>query len=117
MADLYKKKAIELAKKIVRQKGYCEWCGKTPTKPGFLHGSHIMSVRYANTAADLDNILCLCYYCHMYRWHKNPFESTEWFNTKWPGRYDELNKKAQKIDKTLDFRTIYNQLKILDTTI
>jgi hypothetical protein len=112
----YRKKAIELAKKIVREKvNQCQWCGKLPDRPGFLQGAHIMSVRFNATAADPENIMCLCYYCHLYRWHKNPFESVDWFKSKWPGRYEKLNAKAQKITKykESDWQGIYDDLLLI----
>lgn len=53
----------------------CEWCGKS----GILHIAHILPkgchprLRYQR-----DNVLLLCYYCHMERAHKNPLEFVEW---------------------------------------
>jgi hypothetical protein len=48
----------------------------------------------------------------MYRWHKNPFESVEWFKKQWPGRYELLNKKAQAVTryKDSDWQEIYENL-------
>lgn len=107
----YKKKSIELAKRIVREREKrCQWCGRTE---GVLHGAHIISVRFAATAARTDNILCLCYRCHFFKWHANPMETATWFNSQWPGRYDTLNQTAQAVTKYTqdDWQNIYMKLK------
>lgn len=110
---LWKKKAIEKAKLITRKKGYCEKCGK---RAKILHGSHVLSVRHDATAADLDNIMCMCYFCHIRWWHQYPMEASEWFKAKWPGRYERLESKIQNHTKKmlrftdLDWKKIYDSL-------
>lgn len=90
----YRKKSIELAKKIVRSKGVCEYCGKTE---GQMQGSHVFNERgYSLTAADLNNIVCLCATCHKWgrhAWHKGP-EVIVWFFLTHTKRYKELEIKA-----------------------
>ena len=109
----YKKKAIELAKKIVRLQGYCDKCGSTTRR---LHGSHVFSVRHAATAADIDNIICLCAYDHVFSkdsWHSEPMENAEWFKSKYPGRYERLLKKSQELCNYIqeDWKRKYEDLK------
>ena len=64
-----------------------------------MHGSHILSVgAYPAMAAELDNILCLCAGCHKMNgdsWHNEPLENNDWFEKKFPGRKEQLYKKAQ----------------------
>ncbi len=112
----YKKKAIELAKKIVRSQGYCDKCGSTTRQ---LHGSHVFSVRHEATAADLNNIICLCAYCHVLSkdsWHEEPIENAEWFKKKWPGRFERLLKKSQELCNFTqeDWKLLYEDLKMYE---
>ena len=110
----YKKKAIELAKKIVRSQGYCDKCGSTTRQ---LHGSHVFSVRHEATAADLSNIICLCAYCHVFSkdsWHEEPIENAEWFKKKYPGRYEQLKEKINNHEKYIDWEGIYADLKLIE---
>lgn len=89
----YKEKAITLAKRIVREREKrCQWCGRTD---GVLHGAHIISVRYSATAADTNNILCLCYRCHFYKWHSDPDEAITWFDSQFPGKREKLRRQAE----------------------
>lgn len=116
MPNLKRKKAIELAKKITRQKGICVKCGRRKVDGWQIQGAHIFPVRYGNTAADLENILPLCSYCHIFAkdsWHDSPLENWEWFNEKYPGRYEKLKEKAYRLDKP-DWDAIYNSLKELE---
>jgi heterodisulfide reductase subunit B len=99
-----RKKCVTLAKKIVREiAGYkCVKCGRgEPINQ--TQGSHIYPEgRYVSMSADLDNILCLCAGCHMWSndsWHESPLQAAAWFNTKYPGMYEILNKRAQKTVK------------------
>lgn len=108
-----KKKCIELAKKITRLKGVCEKCGRSDRQ---LHGAHVLSVRHELTAADLDNIICLCAWCHKFSpdsWHEEPLENADWFNSKWPGRYEQLLKKANGPKEIIDWERIHAELKVV----
>lgn len=108
----WKKKCIELAKKIVRSKGKCEWCGKT-SKESQLHGSHIYSVRNEATCAMIENILCLCAYCHLHKWHEQPVEAWDWFDKKFPDRRKKLRRLSDSVVKygVSDWKRIYEELK------
>lgn len=90
-----KGKAVDEAKLIAKLRaGYkCEKCPKTKEDGWQMHGAHIIPVGYNGTAADPDNILCLCATCHSMgkdSSHQNPIPFSNWFNEKFPGRYDEL---------------------------
>lgn len=106
----WRKKAMKLAKEIVRSKGYCEWCKR---ENRLLHGAHIISARKTPTCADLDNIISLCYNCHLHKWHGGPWEAIEgkqWFETTWPGRYQRLKAKSETNGKGLDFESMHKEL-------
>jgi hypothetical protein len=94
----WRKKAIDLAKKIVRKTiNECEWCGKKDRK---MDGAHIIPVRFAAVAADLDNILCLCASCHTLSsnsCHENPVLFTRWLDSYAPGRFERLWERARPI--------------------
>lgn len=118
----YKAKAVTAAKALSRKRGYCEWCGVVPSlqenkkgqvrmKPQ-LQGAHILPEEYHQTCADPENILCLCASCHKFAkgsWHKSPMEAAEWFNDKFPGRYDRLKRKL-KSARIEDWKRVYEWL-------
>jgi hypothetical protein len=43
----------------------------------------------------LENILTLCYACHIHWWHKNPLEAYKWFNANYPALKRKLLKMSQ----------------------
>jgi len=111
-ASWYKKKAQELAKAIARSKGRCEWCGRTAN----LQGAHILSAgAHPNMSADPENILCLCYHCHLNVWHKDPGIAFRWFEGTFPGRYDRLMATATS-KPPMDWQATYDQLQCLPMT-
>ena len=108
----YKEKAIELAKKITREKEVCEKCGKTQ---GQFHGSHILGLgAYSSMGAELENLLCLCAGCHRWSphsWHAEPLENATWFDDKWPGRKQKLYEMA-RLQPKVDWQQKYNELRL-----
>ncbi len=110
----WKNKAINLAKKIVRERiNECERCGK---KSGKFDGAHILPVRYAATAAEIDNILCLCAGCHTFSndsCHRNPVSFTRWLDSYAPGRYERLLEKVRSTTQLSaeDWKLKYEALK------
>lgn len=117
----FKKKAIDLAKTLVKQKQnyVCERCGRSRDASGYqMHGSHVMSVSFAKTAALPENILCLCSSCHKMSpqsWHEDPVGAARWFDQKWPGRYDKLREMAVNYSRNpkpkIDWEEVYRELK------
>jgi hypothetical protein len=98
----YRKKAIDLAKKICRRNGICAKCGKTRSEVQ-IQSSHILPVEYKRTATYLDNLIPLCASCHKWAknsWHKSPLEQT-WFVRKYPGRRMRLILKAAEEKKII----------------
>lgn len=111
----YKKKAIELAKKLAkeRDKYTCQYCGKSGDTRQ-IHGSHVYSVGSKSfLATDLDNIKALCAYHHQWWWHSSPLEGAEWFTKKFPKRREYLEDKIRNYVKP-DWEAEYNRLKELD---
>lgn len=59
-------------------------------------------------SADVDNIIALCATHHLAgsnprmganepSWHSHPLLFAQWFEQKWPGRFKQLQKRAQII--------------------
>lgn len=97
------KKAADLARKIWRTQGFCEYCGKTKDQVQ-LQGSHIIGVGTAiRISSDLRNGYSLCSYDHR-RFHDHPHDFTEWVETTWAKSYIPLLRElaipgqGQKID-------------------
>lgn len=62
-------------------------------------------------AADTYNICCLCYACHMLKWHRDTIGAYEWFNWQFPGRIEKLKESAREKDgQKQDWELIYNDL-------
>jgi hypothetical protein len=96
--EWWRKKCVNYAKKIrvQLQNGICEKCGRSREAGYVMHGSHIYPEgKYRNMSADLNNILCLCYYCHFQWWHKHPVDAGEWFTNKYPERAKMLKTISQ----------------------
>lgn len=120
--EWYRKKCVELAKRIVRHESdyKCEYCGNgEPDRT--THGSHVFSEGVNHgMSADLDNIICLCAAHHMaaspwnrsdkWSWHNSPAEAVEWFKEKWPERYASLKIRSQNTIKK-DFKLLHYELK------
>ena len=77
----------------------CQRCGKK-VEGSNCHASHIIPVsRDGRLAYDPNNMIVLCYYDHISWWHKHPIEAAEWFNKKFPGRYEMLREKYNQNTK------------------
>ena len=88
----YTKKLVDIAKWCAKERdmNVCQWC-KAEVSGCNAHGSHVLNVG-TNKSMELDpeNIKCLCYHCHMNRWHKDVLAAAEWFKSEFPDRYDYL---------------------------
>lgn len=94
------KQLDKLWSQAVRQKGYCELCGRKPPEV-VLHAHHIFSRRHFSTRWDVNNGLALCNGCHLYKAHKDIQEFADFVRWKYGAEYiDELRKKAHT---TADF--------------
>jgi len=86
------KELDRIAKTLAKERdGYvCQKCGEKVCGSN-AHGSHVIPVSAGQTLRwDLDNIKCLCMHDHIYWWHKNPLESSAWFRSAFPERYEYL---------------------------
>ena len=117
---------IEIAKLIakVRDNYTCRRCGKKG-KGLDLHGSHtINEASDHRLASDPDNIIALCYHCHINRRHKNPLEASKRYNETYPGSFDKLQAKhieymsrgsisiTRALDRNKRLREIAKEMKI-----
>ena len=96
-----RQKCISLAKEIakIRDGFVCQKCGKKSGEVQ-IQGSHILPVSAGGfLACDPENVIALCAGDHMWKgdsWHESPLENSEWFNKKFPGRYEMLKSKQTK---------------------
>lgn len=106
-AKWYRDKCDILFSKKIRSIGRCEWCGTRDN----LQCSHIISRTVMALRCDERNAISLCYGCHLHKWHKEPLMAAEWFNSKFPGRYDTLILlKNETLGKKVDWESKYNEL-------
>lgn len=97
------KELDKLASQVVRSKGKCEICGK---REG-IQCAHIFSRRNLNTRWDLDNLMCLCYRCHIHFAHKEPMLFAEAVKEKLgEDKYKKLRQRAEMSGKGLDLAAI-----------
>lgn len=63
----------------------------------------------------VENILCLCAYCHLHKWHEQPVEAWDWFDKKFPDRRKKLRRLSDSVVKygVSDWKRIYEELKSL----
>lgn len=105
--------AIKIAKARDRYK--CQKCGTTKKAGSQIQGSHILPKgRHAALSADPENIIALCAGCHKWSsnsWHESPLEQG-WFHIKFPGLFDRLQKKHEKIGgEYIDYEKLHKKLK------
>jgi len=108
-----KKDCDALVKKIIsiRDKDECQKCGETVYGSN-RHRSHVIPVSAGNKLAfDPLNLKILCYHHHMNWWHKNPTEAADWFQEKFPKRYEYLMaNRGIKQMKTYDWIELKEKL-------
>lgn len=108
-----RKHCVEKAKLIAKERdGYkCLWCGRTKEAGWQIQASHIKGEgAYPNLSYNPRNIKALCAVCHR-RWHSAPLEAAEWFKTKFPAWYKELQALAKAPVGKPDYDEIYKNLK------
>ena len=80
---------------VIKRAGQCEWCYSTKV----LQAHHIFSRTYWAVRFDLENGVCLCRYCHIFRLKKENREFWKWIETKRNINYLEMRKsQATKND-------------------
>jgi len=112
-----KKKLEILVKSYVKTRDNytCQRCGKKLEKSN-CHASHIFPVsKGLMWAYDPENIITLCFHCHINFWHKNPTEAYLWFVTNFKKKYQYLTSKilAYKTReiKNYELEELYERLK------
>ena len=122
----WRKKCVTWAKLEARKrdKDACQYCGRTKAQGYMIHGSHILPEgTYVSMSADVDNIIALCAQHHLSgsnprmgksepSWHSHPLLFAEWFNKKYPGKKEELQKRAQEI-KVVDWQKRWEEIKLI----
>lgn len=89
-----------LVKQLVHERdgNKCVKCGKSER----IQAAHILSKgRYQRLRFEPLNILTLCVGCHLFGAHKDPVDFARWLESKYPGRYDQLQvlaAVARKVD-------------------
>ena len=92
---LLKKKLTTVFSRVVRLVGKCQRCGNTNVLS--LQCSHVRSKHaHPRLEFDLDNALSLCHKCHIYWWHKEPYEAVEWFEREFPKQAERLKEKMER---------------------
>lgn len=98
------KQQIDLiVKELVHERDgqMCLRCKKT-RENCVLQAAHVDGKgKYVRLRFEPDNILSLCYACHMHWAHKQPREFTDWFRENWPERnerLDSLKRNAEKVN-------------------
>lgn len=92
-----KKELDRLASQQARQRDsyICKRCGVVHKA---VHAAHIFSRSNLATRWDLENIITLCYFCHIMWSHRQPLEFAEWIKEKiGVKKYNKLRKKSQSV--------------------
>ncbi|HEC67028.1 MAG TPA: hypothetical protein ENI23_17260 [bacterium] len=104
-----KKNADRLFSQLIRNTGFCEWCGTKDKST--LQTAHIFSRRFLVTRWVPLNANCLCSACH-FKAHERPVEYTEWLK-EYLGEavYEELRRMAKTSIKKVDLEEVIEDLK------
>jgi hypothetical protein len=93
----YRKQIKDIFNPLITSLGYCQRCGSINSK---FHCSHVLTIKnYRSLQFNPINTVCLCYYCHLQWWHKEPFQAVAWYKEKFPNRYIYLQEAMKHITK------------------
>lgn len=129
-ATFWRKKCVTWAKLEARKRDRdrCQYCGVTKEQGYAIHGSHILPEgTYISMSADVDNIIALCAQHHLAganprmgnkvsSWHSDPLLFAEWFDKKYPGKKQELRKRAQTI-QVINWQKRWEEIKEYDKVL
>jgi hypothetical protein len=99
--------------KLVRSRGVCDAAALSDCG-GFLQDNHVLpKSHYPALRWDIINHIPLCYKHHIFWWHKNPIEATEWFQRKFADRYHYLMSVRNNFKKFTyqDYQEILRNIK------
>jgi len=83
----------------IRDNYICQWCG-VHVEGSNAHPSHVIPKSEGNVLRwEPLNIKTLCFHCHINKWHKNPNDAADWFQEKFPERWEYLQKHRRDIVK------------------
>ncbi len=86
----------------------CQKCGKVEKHN---HCAHIFSRNNLSVRYEMNNAICLCYYCHLMYAHREPVEFVLWVKNKIGEKlFEKLRKQSQQIID--DPRTFLEQKQI-----
>jgi hypothetical protein len=89
-----KRADVRASKKVRERDKLCRKCKKTASR----QCAHIFSRSNLATRWEMDNLLGMCYYCHIIWAHRCPVEFTEWVrNEIGLKKYNRLKKLAATI--------------------
>lgn len=112
-----KARADDYFSRIIRARGHCEACQRTPAQGIQLQTAHVISRRYSATRTDERNAFCLCAACH-YHFTDHPVEWARWAVAKMGEEtYDALFSLASfptKVDWHAEAARLKERLSTLD---
>src|SRR5215469_6982076 len=86
-----RQKLVEKVDKLIgnqvkeRDHWKCVRCGSDKQ----LNAAHVLPKgAHPRLRFEPENIITLCFSCHIVFWHRNPLEAKEWFDAAYPGRYE-----------------------------
>lgn len=93
---IIKAKTKELRLQILERDNHqCQKCGVSD-QDKVLHLSHVYTKgAHPELRLDPDNVKMLCHKCHIYWWHREVREASEWFSEKFPERAKRLKEKLK----------------------
>lgn len=101
-----------------REKGICMWCKKKIQSRRGAHAHHIFAKSLSNPYGhyNLDNLVLLCYRCHIFRLKSEIFEYTKWLEsylTEHDLTYPKLREMYRKPVKLTyeDYEYLFQKLK------
>lgn len=111
-----KERLLDIVKAEIKKRDeyVCQKCGKY-VEGSNCQASHVIPVSHGNALMfDPINLKVLCMHCHIYWWHKNPFEAVEWFKNKFPERYEylQLHKNDRVNWKAHDYEQMIIEFKL-----
>lgn len=111
-----KRKVFELAKRVARERDKtCRAEGVDGrTCWGYLQASHIYNEgTYRSMRYDLDNMIGMCTWHHIYWWHKNPIDAGIWIkNYLGEAKYKALRERSwtNRVIPTSELEQRYKEL-------
>lgn len=96
-----------------RDNNTCQWCGKY-VEGSNCHVSHVIPKSEGNVLRwDPINLKVLCFHCHINRWHKNPKDAWEWYESTFPERakYLEEHRREKVHWKRHDYERMIEEAK------